>query len=164
MPMEGFVSLRRTNPARGVSRVPLHRRNEHLHLAQGEAAEQRQDKRDSLVAVAMPHHVTMPLARRAAAVVLTLAGTVLIALAWGTSGEPPTGETLAVALSGLAGLALGAWLWFTKRADDVGGWIWWAVAVVAGAFLVLAFSGVAPGWLAGAGIAALLFGSVAWRA
>jgi hypothetical protein len=110
------------------------------------------------------HHVIVTLAWRAAAVVLTLAGTVLVALAWGSSGEPPMGETLAVALSGTASLALGVRLWLTQRADDVGGLTWWAVAVVAGAFVVLALAGVAPEWLAGAGIAAVLCGSVAWRA
>src|SRR3954465_10413777 len=73
------------------------------------------------------HHVTVPLAWRAAAVVLTLAGTVLVALAWGSTGEPPMGETLAVALSGIASLALGVRLWLTQRADDVGGLTWSAV-------------------------------------
>src|SRR4051812_49932745 len=110
------------------------------------------------------HHVPVPLACRAAAVVLTLAGTVLIALAWGSSGEPPMGETLAVALSGIASLALGVRLWLTQRADDVGGLTWWAVAVVAGAFMVLALAGVAPEWLAGARVAPRGFGSLALRA
>src|SRR4051812_23239174 len=109
------------------------------------------------------HHVTVPLACRGAAVVLTLAGTVLVALAWGSTGEPPMGETLAVALSGIASLALGVRLWLTQRADDVGGLTWSAVAVVAGALVVLALDGIAPEWLAGAGIAAVLFGAVAWR-